>query len=163
MKLVGNLVFNQRDGVIKHRETNEVLAKYPVKIAIPVLWLEDNLTIAIDSTGVKFPGAKLYLPEEVVKHLDKVILFANADTPSATDAVVECQLYCLDDHVEIGKVSYAGDSGLKTVEIDRDTIAAHAKHNLYCRIEVTTASATSGATQTILGLGVWFVIDLTKQ
>ena len=163
MKLVGNLVFNQRDGVIKHRETSEVLAKYPVKIAVPITWIDPRVQIAIDSTGVKYTGGAFKVHKELLDHVDHALYGVYALDPSATDATVDAELYCLTCGTVVEKHSFSGSGGIVEKVISKDILMDHSNHYLHVRLNVTTASATSGANQVFAGAWLTFIYDLTKQ
>jgi len=161
-KEVGNLVFNQSDGKITHKVTGEELARFPSKFATPFFFITEGKTIAIDSTGVKFQGGLRKLLSEKLKFLTEGRLIANADAPSATDAVVDVELYCVNCASVIAKVTYSGEGGEKSVSISKSTLQAHENHNLRTRLNVKTASGTSGATQNFTQIDVNLIYDLTR-
>jgi len=160
-KLVGNLVFNQEDGEVIHAKTAETLAKFPVKLGIPVHMFAEQASIPIDSTGVKRATGHFTLDEETLKHLSEAYLQAEATTPDATDAVVKVELYNRTDAVVITSLEYAGEGGLKT----GGDIASELKNltgkQINVRLNVTTASATSGATQTFRSVVLKLIYDFT--
>jgi len=161
-KQVGSLVFNQQDGVVKHARTSEDLAKYLVKIAIPIHLLAKSVEIPIDSTGLKEASGHFTLPSEALKHLSEAYLEAVADAPSATDASVDVILRNVTDGVDVAKLTFAGEGGTKksaNIASDLKTLAGKV---LCGRIEVATASATSGATQVFRSIVLVLIYDLTK-
>jgi len=97
----------------------------------------------------------------MIKHLTEAYLEANATAPSATDAEVKVELYNDTDGVVITSVTFAGEGGHKV----SSNIALELKNysgKLLCgRINVTTASATSGATQTFRSILLRLVYDFT--
>jgi len=161
-KQVGNLIFNQQDGVVKHARTGEDLAKYMVKIAIPIHLLAKSTTIAIDSTGIKENTGHFEIEEEMLKHLSAAYLEAFAIDPTATDAVVRAELYNVTDASLITYVEFAGEGGLKKSANIADTLKTLSGKVLCGRINVTTASATSGATQAFRSIVLVLIYDLTK-
>ena len=160
-KLVGNLVFNQEDGEVLHAKTAETLAKFPVKLAIPVHLLAGRETIAIDSTGSKGTMGHFDLKEEIVKHLSEAYFAANAVAPTATDAVVEAQLYNTTDAEVVVAVEFSGEGGHKTSSDIASTLKNLAGKRLALRLYVTTASATAGAEQTFRSAVLLLVYDFT--
>ena len=161
-KQVGNLVFNQAEGLIKHKATNEDLARYLVKIAIPVHLLAKGVDVPIDSTGVKEDCGHFELPGEAVKHLSSAYLEAAAASPSATDASVDVELYNASDGAVVAKVTFSGEGGFKKSGDIASDLKALGGKVLSGRINVTTASATSGATQTFQSIVLVLIYDLTK-
>ena len=119
-----------------------------IQIAIPVTQLPTPQTVAIDSTGIKVSVARTYIPSEMIKHAKSGLLIARGGTPSATDAVVAVELYDDTAGIVVASVTYAGDSGTKTATLSETDVKNLAGHQLHIRINVTTASATAGATQT---------------
>ena len=160
-KLVGNLVFNQEDGEVLHAKTAETLAKFPVKFAIPIHLLAAEETIYIDTTGVKVEVGHFYLTSEMLKHLSEAYLEANAVAPSATDATVAVELYNDTDGEVITSVEFAGEGGHKVSSDVASTLKNLAGKIIMARINVTTASATSGATQTFRSIVLRLVYDFT--
>jgi|GEM_PF-2875465 len=160
-KTVGNLVFNQEDGEIKHKVTNETLSKYIVKIAIPVPLLAKSISVAIDSTGVKEESGHFTLPAEALKHIKEAYLEAYADDPSATDAEVNVELVDVSTATVIASVTFAGEGGDKKTSNIATTLKDYSEKLISARINVTTASATSGATQTFRSIVLVLVYDLT--
>jgi len=160
-KVVGSLVFNQQEGVISHKRTGEQLAKYPIKLAIPIPLLADVISVAIDSTGEKHTSGHVEIPEELVKYASKGILEAHADDPSATDAEVKVELWNWTDTASVTSITFSGAGGHKKAEIDKATLQALAGKVVNGRISVTTASATSGATQNFRSIVLVIIIDLT--
>ena len=162
-KIVGDLIFNQEEGTITHKRTSENLAKFPVKIAIPIPLLAKSTSVAIDSTGVKESSGHFEIPSELLKHVTSAFLEAYADAPSATDAVVAVELYNVTDSSVIASVSYSGDSGLKKSSDIASALSGLAGKTICGRLRVTTASGTSGATQVLRSIVLVLIIDLTKE
>ena len=160
-KLVGNLVFNQQDGEILHARTAETLAKYPVQLVIPVHLLAKSVEIPIDSTGEKETCGHFKLTSELLKHLKEAYLEALADDPSATDAVVDVHLWNWTDASSIESISFSGAGGFKASSNIADTLKTLADKVVNARIYVSTASATSGATQKFRSIVLRLVYDFT--
>ena len=118
-----------------------------IQIGVIACVMASETSIAIDSTGVKAWTSRHYVPPEMVKHAKQGILIARASTPSATDAVVNVELY--DDTAAdvVASIQYAGVGGVKSTTLDQDTVKQLAGHNVHIRINVVTASATAGASQ----------------
>ena len=161
-KEVGNLVFNQSDGVIKHRVTNEDLARFPVQFVVPVHLLAKSVSVAIDSTGVKESCGHFELPSEALKHLSSAFLEAQADSPSATDAEVKVELYNETDGAVVASLTFSGAGGFTKSDDIASSLKGLAGKRLSGRINVTTASATSGATQVFRSVVLVLIYDLTK-
>jgi len=161
-KQVGSLVFNQQQGTIKHARTDEDLAKYIVKIAIPVHLLAKSVSVAIDSAGEKEVTGHFELKSELLKHLSEAYLEANAGTPSATDAVVEVQLYNWTDGASVVSLSFSGEGGFKKSSNIADTLKTLSGKVLCGRLYVSTASATGGAAQIFMSIVLVLIYDLTK-
>jgi len=161
-KQVGSLVFNQQDGVVKHARTNEDLAKYMVKIAqvIHLLAYMDN--VGIDATGAGKGWGHFELPAEALKHLSEAYLESYCDDPTATDAVLRIELYNETDGEVVAYIEYAGVGGFKKSSNIADTLKTLAGKVLKGRWNVVTASATSGATQTVRSIVLVLIYDLTK-
>ena len=119
-----------------------------IQLAIPVVNRGTTVSVAIDSTGIKAWTAWARVTPEMVKHAKGGLLVASALAPSATDAVVAVELVDDTTGSVIASVTFAGDSGTKTATIDENTVKGLADHNVHVRVNVTTASATAGATQT---------------
>jgi len=160
-KIVGSLIFNQNDGIIQHKRTAENLAKYIVKIAIPIHLLAKSTTVAIDSTGVKEECGHFTLPAELLKHITEAYLEAYADDPTATDAEVKVELVDVATATAIASVTFAGEGGDKKTSNIASTLADYSEKIIAGSINVTTASATSGATQTFRSIVLVLEIDLT--
>jgi len=161
-KEVGNLVFNQSDGVIKHRVTNEDLARFPVQFVVPVHLLAKSVSVAIDSTGEKETCGHFKLTSELLKHLSEAYLEVLADEPSATDATVDVHLWNWTDASSIVKVSFSGAGGFKASGNIAGTLKGLAGKVVNARIYVATASGTSGATQVFRSIVLRLIYDLTK-
>jgi len=136
------------------------IANNEIEIEIPIHLLANNPSIAIDSTGVKATVGDFKVSEEMVKHLKKAYLAAYADAPSATDAVVDVELYNVTDGNAVTKVTYSGDSGYKESADIASTLKTLVGKILTGRINVTTASATSGATQVFRSIVLRLVLGV---
>ena len=160
-KLVGNLVFNQEDGEVLHAKTAETLAKFPVKLAIPVHLFASQRSIAIDSTGVKFRAGHFELLSEALKHLKEAYFLARLGDPTATDAEVEISLVDTATGTEIVTLTYAGEGGKKKSSNIAETLKTYPDKMMHMKCEVVTASATSGATQIVYSVVLELVYDFT--
>jgi len=160
-KIVGSLEFNQEEGEIKHIRTGERLAKFPVKFAIPVVLLGKRVEILIDSTGIKEHTGEFVLTSEMVKHLKEAYLEARAEPPSAADASVDVELYNDTDDSTVTSLTFAGEGGYKVTSNIASTLKTLAGKRLAGRLNVRTASATSGATQRFRSIVLRLVYDFT--
>jgi len=132
-----------------------------IQIAIPVSFLGTRATIAIDSTGVKYTVGILPIVAELLKHAKSATLYVRADAPSATDATVNCYLKDEVSGNVYGTISYAGVGGFKSATINVDDLKAIIGNRLTFKIEVVTASATAGATQTFWGAVLVVVLGIS--
>ena len=132
-----------------------------IQIAIPVHLLATSLSVAIDSTGVKYTGGHFTLTSEMIKHLKAAYLEAAADAPSATDASVDVELYNVTDAAVVAKITFAGEGGVKASSDIASSLKDLAGKVLAGRINVTTASATSGATQTFRSIVLRLVLGVS--
>ncbi len=119
-----------------------------IQLAVTVVRMANNQTVAIDSVGAKYSTSRAYIPPELVKHAKGGVLIAHALTPTATDAVVTVDLKDDDTGDIIATVTFSGAGGTQTATLDADTVKALSGHQVHLRIYVSTASATAGATQT---------------
>ena len=133
--------------VDKHSLTYDKLAENTIQIAIPIHLLAKSVTIDITSTGVKESAGHFTLTSEMVKHLKEAYLEARAAAPSATDATVVVELQNATDGTTITSVTFAGVGGTKISDDIASTLKTLVGKVIAGVIRVTTASATSGATQ----------------
>jgi len=150
-KRVGDLVFDEQDYKISHKETGEKLfqvedlaydrlASDTIHFGVPHTPQDciNQTGLAADSTGVKFTSVVRYVLR--AKHLKKLTLRATW-TASHTDSVTRIKL--------IGTISgeivaMAGNTGTHAgVYV---TAGWTDGEFIYIEVEVTTASATAGAT-----------------
>jgi len=160
-KLVGNLVFDQEEGKIYHAKTAEELAKFPVKLELPLHMLAKSVTVAIDSTGEKEACGHFKITTHLIKHLSEAYLTAYAEDPSATDATVDVELMDTATGTAIATISFSGEGGSKTTSNIADTLKDYVNKLVHVRINVSTASATSGATQVFRSIVLRLVYDFT--
>ena len=160
-KLVGNLVFNQEDGEVLHAKTAETLAKFPVKLELPLHMLAKSVEVAIDSTGEKEVCGHFKVTLPLLKHLTEAYLTAYADDPSATDAVVDVELMDTATGTAIATISFSGEGGSKATSNIASALKDYIDKFVHVRINVSTASATSGATQVFRSIVLRLVYDLT--
>jgi len=160
-KLVGNLVFNQEDGEVLHAKTAETLAKFPVMLELPLHMLAKSVEVAIDSTGEKEVCGHFRVTLPLLKHLTEAYLTAYAEDPSATDAVVDVELMDTATGTAIATISYSGEGGSKASSNIASTLKDYVDKLVHVRIKVSTASATSGATQVFRSIVLRLVYDFT--
>ena len=141
--------------------TYDKLAENTIQIAIPIHLLAKSVSVAIGSTGVKEACGHFTLTSEMIKHLKEAYLEANADTPSATDATVNVELYDSNAGSVIASVSFAGAGGTQVSSDISTDIKNAVGHVLYARINVATASATTGATQTFRSIVLRLVLGIS--
>jgi len=119
--------------------TTAKLATNAVKVTVIIPSLENRTGLAADSTGVKAEGARFKID---TTGLDSVTLRATW-TASHTDSETAIELYDVTAGSVVGSVSGNTGTDVET-SIDPTTLTSG---NLYeLRVNVTTASATSGAT-----------------
>lgn len=122
-----------------------------IQIVIPIMFVSLQQNFAIDSTGVKYSGGSIKIPSEMLKHAKKVVFGVNLGSPSATDAVVVGEFRDWTTATNIATLTFSGTGGIQETEVDLDTLKNAAGHQFNFRINVTTASATAGATQPLVG------------
>jgi len=162
MKMVGDLIFNRLEGLIKHKRTGEVLVKLPVKPAWVISLLAEPKKVAIDSTGIKHMTGFLKLHEEFFENALAAVFGAAAESPSATDAEVKVRLKDSATGDILCDLVFSGEGGTKEAKIDPSELTNRKGHNIYAVIEVTAASATSGATQLFSGIWLIVIYDFSK-
>ena len=161
-KIVDHLVFNDTDWSITHRDTDETLLKVDnlpytrlaantIQFLIPIPGIPTAQTgLAADSTGVKYEGFRFKIK---TRHLKSAVLRATW-TASHTDSETAIELYDVTADAVRGSVS--GNTGTDTeASIDTSSLVDGNLHEL--RVNVTTASATSGATTDV----TYAILELT--
>jgi len=116
-----------------------------IQVKIPVL-IPDSVQsgLAADSTGVKWTSAfKFRVPK---RHLKDIVLRATW-TASATDSVTEIDL--IDAATSNVVCSVSGNAGTDTESTNFNSANLTDDGLVYVQAQVTTASATSGATFSI--------------
>ena len=151
----------KRYHVERHAVEYTDLVEDTIQIAIPVHLLAKSVEVAIDSTGVKEQCGDFKVASEMVKHLKNAYLTAVADAPSATDATVKVELYNVTDASVVTSLEYAGEGGFKTSSDIADTLKTLTAKQLRARINVTTASATTGATQVFRSIVLRLVLGIS--
>ena len=150
-KEVGNLVFNQEDYSIRHKATEEKLfrvedlpydrlAQNTIVIRVPIAFIRATGGLAADSTGVKATSNKAL---GYSRHLKKARLLSEV-TSIPSDATVRIGLYNVTKGAYVLYRDYEGATGKNIDEVSSPDIADD--DELEIRVEVTTASGTSGAT-----------------
>ncbi len=147
--------------VDKHSLTYDKLAENTIQIAIPIHLMAYVTSINIGSTGVKLIVGDFTLTSEMIKHLKEAYLEAAAGTPSATDATVAVELYDSDAGTVLGSVTFSGAGGTQVSSDISSALKNAVGHILYVRINVTTASATTGATQTFRSVVLRLVLGIS--
>jgi len=150
-KLVGDLVFDEQDYAIYHRRTAEKLfavedlpydrlAENAINFTVPFTPQDciNQTGLAADSTGVKFTSVVKHKLN--ARHLKKIRIRASW-TASDTDSVTKVAVVGSTSG-EI--VSVSGNTG--TDEEAEATSGWTDGEYIYIQVEVTTASATAGAT-----------------
>ena len=130
--------------------TTAKLASNAVKVTVIIPSLENRTGLAADSTGVKAEGARFKIDTTGLK---SVTLRASW-TASHSDSETAIELYDVTADAVRGSVS--GNTGTDVeASIDPASLVSGNLHEL--RVNVTTASATSGATTDCL----YAVLELT--
>jgi len=137
------------------------LASNTIQIVVPIHLLAKSVTVAIDSTGEKETCGHFKITSELVKHLKYAYLEVLADTPSATDATVDVHLWNWTDASSITTVSYAGEGGFKASSDIASTLKTLTDKVVNARIYVSTASATTGATQVFRSIVLRLVLGIS--
>jgi len=110
-----------------------------ITFIVPLQLIKDQTGLAADSTGVKYTSGKFKIN---TTHLKSAIIRATW-TASDTDSVTAIELY--DDTAATVVGSVSGNTG--TDEESSDLSASITSGNTFVlRVNVTTASATAGAT-----------------
>ena len=151
----------RRHQIGKHAVEYTDLVEDTIQLAIPIHLLAKSVEVAIDSTGEKETCGHFKITSELVKHLKHAYLEVLADTPSATDATVDVHLWNWTDSSSITTVSYAGEGGFKASSNIADTVKTLAGKVVNARIYVSTASATSGATQVFRSIVLRLVLGVS--
>jgi len=151
----------KRYHVEKHSVEYGDLVENTIQIEIPVTLTDVAGTYAIDSTGVKYIARSWKVTSELVKHLKHAYLVTYAETPSATDATAKVSLFNYTDDTTITYVEYVGEGGLKESSDVADTLKTLVGKEIGAKIEVTTASATTGATQTFRSIVLRLVLGIS--
>jgi hypothetical protein len=149
--------FHVEKGAVEYQD----LVTNTIQIAIPVHLLANDTEVAIDSVGAKIGCGHIEITSEMVKHLKEAYFESFALAPSATDAVVEVQLIDYTTGTKIVANTYPGVEGyIKSSDI-ASTLKDLIGNVIYSRVEVTTASATAGATQKIRSAVLRLVLGIS--
>lgn len=151
----------KRYHVEKHSVEYGDLVENTIQIAIPIHLLAKQTEVAIDSTGIKENTGYFTLTSEMIKHLKEAYLESFADTPSATDATVKVELYNYTDGEVVTSIEYSGVGGFKKSSDISTTLKTLGGKVLFGRINVTTASATTGATQSFRSIVLRLVLGIS--
>jgi len=133
--------------VLRKQLTYDMLRPNEIQFVIVYnLMPEGAQSYAIDSTGVKFTGAyRLKVTDEFLKHLKAAYIQADAASDVA-DATIRIHIV---DASSGSSVAYLEiSSGTSFTESSDISSVFESGKEYYIQIEVSTASATSGATAT---------------
>jgi len=149
--------FHVEKGVVEYQD----LVDNTIQLVIPIHLLAKSIEIAIDSTGEKETSGHFKITSELVKHLKEAYLEVLADDPSATDATVDVHLWNWTDASSITTVSFSGEGGFKASSDIASTLKNLTDKVVNGRIYVSTASATSGATQIFRSIVLRLVLGIS--
>lgn len=111
-----------------------------IEIPVPVIFEVAKTGLAADSTGVKFESLPIIPP--VSDYL--TVAIEATWTASATDSITAIEVY--DATASAVKTSVSGNNG---TDVKSSYVTVTAGNKLTVRVNVTTASATAGATTTV--------------
>jgi len=132
--------------IIAKSLSTDRLVSGAIKYKRIITFLEAFPSIAIDSTGTKFRTARHLIEEHDVAHLKAAYFEASITNFTATDAEVQVILVNDTDSTDIASISFTSNSFRKRITLDVDTVKNLVNKEVSVRVDVTTASATSGAT-----------------
>jgi len=119
--------------------TKDRLATDTITIIIPLQLIKDAKGLAADSTGVKYTSGKFRIDANGLK---KAVIRATW-TASETDSETAIELYDETEGVVRGSVSGNAGTDVESSDLSGSIVSGNL-HSL--RVNVTTASATAGAT-----------------
>ncbi|MCD6590269.1 hypothetical protein J7K74_03760 [Candidatus Woesearchaeota archaeon] len=134
-----------------------------IELEIPIDFFQNRLTIAIDSTGVKFTSGKYLLSSTLLKYVKEAYLEAGMDSFTATDAAVAVELYNDTDGTVIASVTFSNDNRRNRSADIASSIIGLAGKEVSVRVNVTTASATAGATAIFKSARLILVLSIPKS
>lgn len=135
--------------------------KLPIKFTDTIPFLLEKKSLAIDRTGSKHKAGWLVLDAENLEQLASVRIGAHLGAPSASDATVEIRLVDFDVGEVVGTITFEGVGGTRKSSIDASAFDGRAGHRFYFEFYVTSASATSGATQDWYSAWLLLIFDYT--
>lgn len=150
-----------RDKLAREIVSLEYIEKNTIQLEIPISFFEGKLSIAIDSTGVKHETANYLISSELVKHLKSAYLEGAIINFGATDATVAIELYNATDASVVTSISLSSDSYRTRSSDIADTLKGLAGKEVRVRVNVTTASATSGATADLISAKLILVLGVS--
>jgi len=128
--------------MIKHDIRASELKDETITFILPLQLIKDITGLAADSTGVKYASGKFKIDTNGLKSATIRATW----TASATDSVTAIELY--DETVAAIRGSVSGNTGADTeASVTAGNIVDENLHSL--RVNVTTASATAGATTAV--------------
>jgi len=151
----------KRQHIPKKQIDYEHLSPNTIQLNTIINLLATEVDVPIDSTGIKHNCGLIKVTSEMVKHLKEAYFEAYASTPSATDASVDVELYNATDGEVITALTFAGVGGYKESSDIASTLKTLAGKIVSVRINVKTASATSGATQTFRSAHLRLVLGIS--
>ena len=119
--------------------TTSKLASNAVKVTIPIVGVHDQNGLAADSTGVKYEGPRFRINTTGLKSATLRATW----TSSATDSQTNIELFDVTSGTILNNALF-GNSGTDSETSITSSITSGDLFEL--RVEVTAASATSGAT-----------------
>ncbi len=146
----------EKDAVVGSKHIKDATIPYgklesnTIQFIIPLQLIKDANGLAADSVGVKYTSGKFKIN---TRHLKNAIIRATW-TASAADSVTAIELYNVTDGSIVGSIS--GNTG--TDLESSDLAGAITDGDMYeLRVDVTTASATAGATTSV----AYAILELT--
>jgi len=146
-----------KDGSVKYTD----LETNTIQIEVPISFFEGKVSIAIDSTGVKHETGNYLISSELVKHLKSAYLETAMINFGATDATVAVELYNVTDASVVTSISLSSDSYRTRSGDMGSTIKGLAGKEVRVRVNVTTASATAGATADFISAKLILVLGIS--
>ena len=151
----------KRQHIPKKQIDYEHLSPNTIQLNVPIMLLANERYVSIDSTGVKITTGCFKVTSKMVKHVKEAYLEASLASPPVTDAVVEIELYNETDAEVVTKLTYSGEGGYKVSSNIASTLKTLTEKILCGRVNVTTASASSGVTQGIRSILLRLVLGIS--
>ena len=136
---IGKNAINGSEHIADASTPKGKLESNTISLIVPLQIIKDATGLAADSTGVKYTSGKIKIDTNGLKSA-KIRATWSA---SATDSVTAIELY--DETAAVVRGSVSGNAGTDVESSDLSGVIVSGNlHSL--RVNVTTASATSGAT-----------------